>query len=411
MDLREEFVLRAKAPGACIAALCREYAVSRKTGYKWLARFDAEGVEALADMSRRPRRVVETSGEVVLQIQELRAAHPRWGPKKLRVLLARRLPNEEVPSVKTIARILDRLGAARIRRPRVRLVTVDRNAPRHDVRGPNDVWTVDFKGWWRTRDGERCDPLTVRDAFSRLVLCLRVMTSTAGDPVRAVFVELFTGYGLPKVIHVDNGSPFGSTRARAGLSRLSAWWVALGITASFGRPAHPQDNGGHERMHADVAGELEGSAAETLKSQQVACDAWVEEFNEVRPHEAIAMKTPASLYKRSSRTYRGVRPARYPAGFRMRSVSPNGTIKFGRKAPFIGTAFAGYQVGVLEVDATTIRVHFYEVDLGCFDLVVAADKGVSAPRRGGLEQNTTTSTARSSAPSAGGTRPRRPRSR
>jgi transposase InsO family protein len=222
MDLREEFVLRAKAPGAIVAALCRECGISRKTGYKWLARYDARGVEGLADLSRRPRRAVETSGEVVLRLAALRCAYPRWGPKTLRHLLTKQ-GVADVPSVKTVARILERLGEPRLRAPRrAGPAALDRQAPRHVIEAPNDVWTVDFKGWWKTRGGEHCEPLTVRDAFSRYVLCCKVMTSTAMLGVREAFERLFQQYGLPAVIHVDNGSPFGSTRARGGLTQLSA---------------------------------------------------------------------------------------------------------------------------------------------------------------------------------------------
>ena len=367
MDLREEFVLRAKALGANVAELCRDHGISRKTGYKWIGRYNSSGIEGLAEMSRRPRRVVQVSGEIVLRVQELRRAHPSWGPKKLRVLLLRRELND-VPSVKTISRILERLGEPKLRRPRRKLQQVDRTAPKHDIVGPNDLWTVDFKGWWHTQGGEHCEPLTVRDAFSRYVLCCKVMTSTALAGVRQAFERLFQQYGLPTAIHVDNGSPFGSTRARGGLTQLSAWWVALGIRVVFSRPGQPQDNGGHERMHGDMSIDLEQDAAVSNDIQQQACDHWVHEFNHVRPHEALSMKTPAELYQRSTRPFRGIRTPRFRMGIAQRKVDCSGHVHLESRAPFVGAGFAGYRIGLERIDENIVRLWFYEMDLGIVDL-------------------------------------------
>lgn len=378
VERREEFVLRAKGPNANIAELCREYEVSRKTAYKWLQRFERGGVVALQDMSRRPQRVVATDGEVVLRIAELRAAHPRWGPKKLRVLLLRE--RADVPSVKTIGRVLMRLGEPMLRRRRRRAVA-DRGVPQHDVRGPNDLWTVDFKGWWRTKDGKRCEPLTVRDAFSRFVLCVKVLNSVALDDVRLVFERLLQQHGVPRSIHVDNGSPFGSTSARGGLSKLSAWWVSLGIQVVFSRPAHPQDNSAHERMHYDMSFELERKAEASLAAQQRACDAWVDEFNHVRPHEALGMKTPATLYRRSSRRYTESRAPRYPLSFVARTVPRNGALKYMRKEFYVGAGFAGHVIGIEHLEEAVIKLWFYNVDLGCIDLSQTRDASTERTKR------------------------------
>lgn len=405
MDLREEFVLRAKAPRANVAELCRVYGISRKTGYKWLARFRTGGVEGLRDMSRRPRRVVETSGELVLRVAELRRAHPTWGPKKLRFLLVEQ-KLEDVPSAKTIGRILERLGEPKLRVSSRVARAVQRTAPTHVVEAPNDLWTVDFKGWWRTQSGEHCEPLTVRDAFSRFVLCCKVMTSTAMAGVRAVFERLFEQYGLPREIHVDNGSPFGSTRARAGLTKLSAWWTALGIRVVFSRPGCPQDNGGHERMHGDLALEVERDAAVSNRAQQRACDRWVQEFNHVRPHEALGMKTPASVYKRSPRPFRGVRPARYRVGFAVRRADSSGHVRVDERALFAGSGFAGYSLGVERVGEAHVRLWFYEVDLGLFDLETAPKLWRS--RRSDAPPRRSASSARGSSRATG--RARRPAS-
>ena len=370
MELRKEFVLAAKAPGANIAQLCQDFGISRTNGYKWLKRYDAQGAAGLEDKSRRPRTSAATSGEVVLQLIDLRRRYPKWGPKKLRVLLATS-GLTDLPSVKTIQRILERAGEPRVRPPRRKLRLVLRSHQKLTVEAPNDVWTVDFKGWWRTVDGRRYEPLTVRDAFSRYVLCLQMLASTRAEVVKAAFERLFQAFGLPAVIRVDNGSPFACTSAPAGLSRLSAWWTSLGIRVSFSRPAHPQDNGGHERMHADVASDLELEPADSQASQQRAADRWRTEFNEVRPHEALAMKTPASMYKRSKRPYRGVRLPAYPAGFAVRRVTRNGCVRYGDRTVFISESVASYDVAIRKTKQGRIKVLFYSLCLGLFDLAAA----------------------------------------
>ena len=236
---------------------------------------------------------------------------------------------------------------------------------------PNDVWTVDFKGWWRTRDGKRFEPLTVRDAFSRYVLCLEMLGSSRADVVKPAFERLFESCGLPQVIRVDNGSPFACTSAPAGLSQLSAWWTSLGIRVSFSRPAHPQDNGAHERMHLDVADQLEADPADGLEVQQRAAATWRAEFNEVRPHEAIAMRTPAELYVRSSRRYTGVQPPRYPASYGVRRVSSKGCVRYMGKAVFISESLIGHDLGIRRTRRGRIAVRFYNLDIGLFDLASA----------------------------------------
>lgn len=364
LNQREEFVLRALEPGANMAALCREYGVSRKTGYKWLTRFKESGRQGLEDLSRRPRcSPLRISGETALRIIELRRSHPRWGPKKLRAVLARSANVDEVPSVRTIARVLDRAGLTKRRRRR-RRPELATQAPNPSSTRPNDLWTVDFKGWWRTRDGKRAEPLTVRDDASRYVLCAELMESTAAAPVREVFIRLFERFGLPNAIQVDNGSPFASTRARAGMTTLSAWWVALGIEVIRGRPAHPQDNGGHERMHLDLRYDVEDHAADDLRSQRYAMETWRHEFNHVRPHEALGQQVPADVYAKGSRLYRGPRLLPPRPGMARRRVSARGALKFRKQTVYVGMAFAEYDVDIEVVDDRQLRLWFYELDLG-----------------------------------------------
>jgi putative transposase len=378
MDLRNQFVLAATSPGANISQLCREYGVSRTNGYKWIRRFKAEGQAGLDDKSRRPRTISGLDGEFVLRIIELRRRYPKWGAKKLRQILLRSSGRVEIPSAKTIARVLDRAGEARVRKPRRKLRVVLREHQPLVVKAPNDVWTVDFKGWWRTRDGTRFEPLTIRDAFSRYILCLEMLGSTRADVVKPAFEKLFESCGLPRVIRVDNGSPFACTSAPAGLSQLSAWWTSLGICVSFSRPAHPQDNGAHERMHLDVADQLEADPADSLEVQQRAASKWRAEFNEVRPHEAIAMRTPAQLYVRSSRRYKGIQPPRYPASYGVRRVSSKGCVRYRGKAVFISESLIGHDLGIHRTRSGRIAVRFYDVPLGLFDLASAPFHG---PRR------------------------------
>jgi putative transposase len=377
VDLREEFVLKAMAPSSNVSELCREYGVSRKTGYKWLARFGESGVEGLRDMSKRPHTIVSTGGEMVLRVLEEKHAHASWGPKKLRLILLRKLGSEAgVPTVRTVARILERAGEPLVRRRRRSIFepeapqVVELEVPSE----PNDEWTVDFKGWWRTRDGKRAEPLTVRDAASRLVFLAKLMRSTRWQLVRKEFERLFEKYGLPKVIRVDNGPPFASRQARGGLSRLSAWWVSLRIRVVRGRPGHPQDNGAHERMHADMRFELEDSPARTLAAQQRANDAWVETFNHVRPHEALGGKTPAEVYRRSSRRYRGTKRPCYPSAFEIRRVTGAGHVRLHGVTPFVSGALVGYDVGLEPLPDGNFRIWFYDLDLGILDISVAAKR-------------------------------------
>lgn len=371
MDLRRDFVLAAIAPGANVSQLCRDFGVSRNNAYKWIRRFRAEGEAGLELRSRRPLSPTGTSGDIVLRLIELRRKYPRWGAKKLHWLLAAQSGADDVPSVKTIARILDRAGEPRVRKIRRKLRLVARVHEKLESNGPNDVWTVDFKGWWRTGDRGRYEPLTVRDAFSRYVLCLSMLGSTSARVVKPAFERLFEAYGLPRVIRVDNGTPFGCTSAPAGLTRLSAWWTAIGIRVSFSRPGTPGDNGAHERMHADMAAELEAEPATSAALQQQSADRWRQQFNEVRPHEALAMKTPAAVYTRSVRRYRGIKAPCYSRHSQLRRVSRHGCVRFDGKLVFISTSLVGFDLGLSRTKAGRLRARFYDLDLGTFPLSTA----------------------------------------
>jgi putative transposase len=374
VKVRKEFVLKALAPGACVAELCRETGISRKTAYKWLARYKAHGLEGLMDRSRRPKRAtLETTAEVALEVVDLRREHPRWGPKKIRAVLSRRIQDAEAPSERTIARILSRLQMSK---PRRRPLPLDGPtvAPGRKAEAPNDLWTADFKGWWRTSDGQRFEPLTVRDAASRFVLASKDIRSNTGA-VRAVFEELFEQYGLPRAIQTDNGAPFACTRALCGLSQLSAWWVWLGIDHVRSRPAKPQDNGGHERMHADLRADLEALPAASPSIQQALMEEWRNEFNCLRPHEALGQRTPVEVYRPSSRRLSALMANPFPKHFEERKVMRHGCFNYQGRLIFASRALKGYTIGLELIQDNIARVWHRHLLIGQVNL--HTDSGVS----------------------------------
>jgi putative transposase len=375
VNLRREFIARATAAEVPFAELCREYGVSRKTGYKWLRRFQSSGTAGLVDESRRPKsNRLAVKPEIATEIVRLKQQHRSGGPKKIWALLARTVPAAEMPSRATVGRILDSSGLV-VRRRRYRQPSLGLPLrPSVEVAEPNDLWTADFKGWWRTGDGAKCEPLTVRDQYSRFVLELRIMTTTSTGPVRRVFEDLFDRYGLPKAIQTDNGPPFASRRALGGLSTLSAWWISLGIDVVRSRPGKPTDNGGHERMHADVRIDIQDDAARTLRSQQLVCDEWRAEFNHVRPHEALGMKTPAELYRPSPRRPSRVVVGGYPERCTLVKVGKHGNIKLDGEPLYVTQALRGHRIGLEERDDGFTYVWFFDRLVGRF--VVGKDTTV-----------------------------------
>jgi hypothetical protein len=245
------------------------------------------------------------------------------------------------------------------------------------VEAPNDLWTVDFKGWWTTRDGRRCEPLTVRDAFSRYILALRILPRSDTDGVRAVFEELFERHGLPKVIQSDNGAPFAAGRSLAGLTKLSAWWVSLGIDIVRSRPGCPQDNGAHERMHADISIELETPSAQSIRAQQRACDDWRTEFNHIRPHEALGMETPADVYRSSPRRLLRARVGGFPDDVEIMKLGAFGKCWFdGRHHVFVSSSLGGMQVGFQRLTDGLVHVWFFHLLIGQFRIGAGIGRNV-----------------------------------
>ena len=362
MNQRKEFVLKA-IHARNFRQLCQEYGISTKTGYKWRERFYQYGTEGMGELSRRPlSHAKELAEAVICEIIRLKNAHPHWGPRKLRDIYQRL--HGQVPSESSFKRILERAGLVDKRRVRCRS-EAGRIGSGRKASAPNEIWTVDFKGWWYRPNGQRCEPLTVRDEFSRYVLEVRALADARGQTVRACFERLFERQGVPQAIRSDNGVPFATSAALLGLSKLSAWWVALGIDLERGRPACPQDNGAHERLHLDIQRELRG------EEQQASFDEWRRVFNQERPHEALGMKRPAEVYQPSTRKFAGTpQDLSYP-GMQTRRVQSTGCIGLEGHPLFISTALSGWSVGLESGEPGKFNVHFGRLVLGQYDETTA----------------------------------------
>jgi transposase InsO family protein len=367
MDERMRFVIAASEDDCVMSELCERFGISRTAGYKWLERYRREGVEGLKDYSRAPlKHGLARPHELVSGVLALRERYPRWGAKKLRVKLARWCPpGERLPAASTIGEWLRQEGLTQPRQRRRRTPAYDQ--PFAAAIEANDVWCVDFKGWFRTTDGARCDPLTLSDAVCRYLLRCQAVARPDHSHVHSVFEAAFCEFGLPKAIRSDNGVPFASTGA-GGLSRLAVWWIKLGIACERIDLGKPQQNGRHERMHRTLKDETANPPAATLAEQQRCFDRFVHEFNVDRPHEALGFKTPASLYRPSARSYPcALREPVYADDLAVRRVRSNGEIKWGGELIFISEVLAGEPVGIAETETGEWIVRFANVELGCID--------------------------------------------
>lgn len=363
MEERIRFVLMASREAVPFSMLCAEFGISRRIGYKWLSRYRTDGLKGMYEHSRRPLSCPSrTPEEVERLIIKERLKHRTWGPLKLREVLACRYDLATVPAASTIGSILTRHGLT-VKRRRRRVVRQPLRELTAATR-PNEVWPVDFKGWFRTGDGQRCDPLTVSDLHSRFVLMCESVAGQSCDAVFPAFTRLFRRRGLPEIIRADNGAPFGSKGA-CGLSRLSAWWIMLGIDVQFIEPGHPEQNGAHERMHRTLKAETARPPAASLSAQQRRFDSWRHEFNNERPHGALGMQKPAQCYERSARRYRSpLRGAEYPGYYERRRVRTDGTIKWQNRFRYIGEALGGVNVGLTEVEDGQHEVYLSDLLLG-----------------------------------------------
>ncbi len=348
-----------------MTALAERYRISRKTGYKWVDRYEADPAAGLGDRSRAPkthgRAMADPTRDAILA---LRGAHPHWGPKKLRAILIERQPRDVWPAASTMGDLLRREGVSQPRR-RTRYV-VPLTQPLAAAAAPNDVWTADFKGWFRTADQARCDPLTVADACSRFVFCCRIVAPSERG-VRPWFERAFRDHGLPLAMRTDNGSPFATTGA-GHLSHLAVWWLKLGIQLDRIDRGHPEQNGRHERFHLTLQQETTTPPATTPRQQQRRFDRMRREFNTVRPHEALGQTPPARHYVSSPRPYPGrFEDPWYDATHQVRRVHTSGQIKWQGERVFVCEAVRGELVGLAETERGDWRVHFMQVELGRID--------------------------------------------
>ena len=366
MDQKIKFMADYLRLNLSMSELCQLYNVSRKTGYKWVDRYLRVGPAGLEDRSRKPLHAVNaTAPEVIEAILETRRRHPSWGGKKLLAFLHRRHPRLSLPHRSTVCDILKRHGMVPKQRSHRRIGHPGQ--PSTGIYAPNDVWTADFKGHFRTGNGLYCYPLTVADGFSRYLLGCQALGSTAVHEAKPVFTRLFQEVGLPRRIRTDNGVPF-ATNTLARLSRLSAWWVRLGILPELIEPGCPQQNGRHERMHRTLKAETTRPPAASRAAQQRRFDTFRAEFNHDRPHEALDMQTPASCYLPSPRPMPDrVPPLEYPDRFEVRYVSANGGIRWNKAWVNVSTVCAGQYVGLEEIDDGVWNLYYSTLNIGRLD--------------------------------------------
>jgi transposase InsO family protein len=366
MRQRMRFVLDAEEELFTMTELCQRYGISRVTGHKWLERFRGHGVEGLEDLSRAPHHSPhQTPAAIVEMLAEARRCHPNWGARKLIRWLERRRPHLALPAPSTACDILKRLGLIKLRRHRRHLPQTGRGLT--EALAPNQVWTADFKGQFRTRDGRYCYPLTVADRFSRYLLGCRSQLSVETIPTRKNFQRLFRQYGLPQIIRTDNGVPFAAPTAISRLSRLSVWWIRLGIRPELIQPSHPEQNGRHERMHRTLKAETTRPPAQNARAQQRRFDSFRREFNHERPHETLQDKLPADLYQASPRPFPDRLPQpQYPGHFEVRKVSKNGGIRWKKGWVNISHSLLEQFVGLEEVDDGVWSLYFGPLQLGRF---------------------------------------------
>jgi transposase InsO family protein len=366
VDERLRFVAQL-LDGEPMTEVCRAFGISRKTGYKIFDRYKEHGLEALNDRSRRPVRYAnQLPQQIESLILTLKRDKPHWGARKIRELLVRRLSGDvRIPARSTIHAVLHRHGLVKpIGRPRNRAT----GTPLSDGATPNDLWCADFKGEFKLGNGRYCYPLTVTDHASRFLLLCEALESTREDLAFTAFQQLFVERGLPSAIRSDNGVPFASPNALFNLSKLSVWWLRLGIAIERIKPGKPQQNGRHERMHLTLKTETTRPPGINSLQQQARFDAFRQEFNTERPHEALAMKCPAEIYSTANRRYDGLPEIAYPFHDRDILVTACGRICMHRKKINISTVLAGQRIGIKEVDDGIWIVSFMRYDLGYIDL-------------------------------------------
>lgn len=366
VDVRLEFVHEYERGYSSMTELCDAYGVSRKTGYEWVGRYERDGAAGLLERSRRPHMSPRaTAPEIVERLLAARRQHPTWSARKLIRVLAEREPALAWPKRSTGCELLRRHGLVRVRRRTRR--THAPVAPLPAITRPNEVWTTDFKGEFRTGDGQYCYPLTVRDGFSRYVLRCDALETRRTAPVRRRFERAFADHGLPDRIRSDNGGPFAAS-GLTRLSRLAVWWIRLNILPERIAPGHPEQNGSHEQFHRVLKAETTRPPALTRQAQQRRFAAFCAEYNEVRPHEALADQPPAAVYQPSRRAWpRDVPAVEYPGHMEVRRVSRCGTVSWRNDAVYLTEVLSGERVGFEEVGEGIWMISFAEITIARFD--------------------------------------------
>jgi putative transposase len=366
MEEKLRFVFEYEQGQRSMTELCQRYEIARETGYVWIRRYRERGIDGLVERSRASlRHGNQTPAEIERMVLEQRQAHMRWGPRKLKRILERDEPGRGRPAASTIGELLKREGLIVARRKRRR--TEPYSEPLAHADGPNRVWCADFKGWFRTGDGRRIDPLTITDAHSRYLLKCQAVAKTDTPRVQAIFEAGFREYGMPEAIRTDNGAPFASS-AIAGLSRLAVWWMKLGIVPERIEAGHPEQNGRHERMHRTLKQEVAQPPAANWREQQRGMEKFRQEYNQVRPHEALEMQTPPEVYEPSPRSF----PARvpepeYPDDMLVRQVKHQGQFRWKKQDVFLSEVLWGEPVGLLAEDDRWYTVYFARFPIARFD--------------------------------------------
>ena len=366
VERRQQFLAEYESGEWTMTDLCRAYGISRPTGYAVVKRYEANGERGLEEQSRAPQRHPnQTPAEIEQQVLALRRQHPRWGPRTLKELLQREHSAGHWPAASTIGAMLAREGLTQHRRKRRRVPADER--PWSTAVQPNDEWAADFKGWFRSGDGERVDPLTISDSCSRYLLRCQAVEKSDTERVQAIFEAAFREYGMPLVIRTDNGAPFAS-RAVAGLSRLALWWIKLGIVPRRIQAGHPEQNGRHERMHRTLAEATASPPAANRRAQQRAFDEFRREYNQVRPHQALGMQTPEAVYGSSPRAY----PARVPepeydSGLLVRRVHKHGQFFWKYHSVFLSKVLYGERIGLLPIDDRYYRIYLCRTPIARLD--------------------------------------------
>lgn len=363
---RLQFIAALESGLYSMSELCLRFSISRKTGYKWMTRYQSDGPAGLEEHSRAPKHSPQRiSAEVKEMLLEVKRKRPTWGPRKVLPYLAARYPELVLPAASTAGELFRREGLSR---PKKRRRTHRHpGAPRLHATQPNEVWTADFKGQFRTGDGVYCFPLTVADAHSRYLLTCTARLSVKQTEARPVFEQLFHTYGLPRAIRTDNGAPF-ATPALCGLSKLSVWWIKLGIRHDRIEPGRPEQNGAQERMHRTLKAEATRPPEPNQEKQQKRFNAFCAEYNHERPHEALEQKTPASRYQRSEREMpERIAEPEYPGHFLPRKVSNSGTFRFRSRQLFVSDTLLQETLGMEETEDGIWAIYFYDVLLARLD--------------------------------------------